>query len=380
MKIKIHRGTNQIGGCITEIESNLGTRIIIDIGANLEKIDGVLVTHYHGDHIGLYNKVLKDIPIYTSEITKELFLIVQTYLSYAKLVQKEDIEKIKKFNTFTIPNSFNIRDIKITPIMVDHSAFDSHMFLVECDGKKLLHTGDFRMHGQRGNQVREAVKKYVGKVDCLITEGTMFSRNDEKILTETELQQKAKEIFQDNKYNFILCSSTNIDRIAAFHKAAISANKMFICDNFELKILNYITSKARSNLYKFNDVKERKVYLYGNNMKNAMKENGFVILIRANDYFKSILEEFPNSRIIYSEWRGYLKSKDVKYKFLQDMVNDDYIYLHTSGHADKASIKEIIDITEPNAVIPIHTEHKEMIKELTNNSKILEDEEEFLII
>ena len=72
MKITVHR-PNQIGGCITEIESKAGTRIIIDIGSNLqgnqdgEKVDvkaitdpercaGVFVTHYHGDHIGEYKK------------------------------------------------------------------------------------------------------------------------------------------------------------------------------------------------------------------------------------------------------------------------------------------------------------------------------------
>ena len=35
MILKIHRGTKQIGGCITEITSDKGTRIIIDIGVNL---------------------------------------------------------------------------------------------------------------------------------------------------------------------------------------------------------------------------------------------------------------------------------------------------------------------------------------------------------
>ena len=34
MKITVYR-PNQIGGCITEIESKAGTRIIIDIGSNL---------------------------------------------------------------------------------------------------------------------------------------------------------------------------------------------------------------------------------------------------------------------------------------------------------------------------------------------------------
>ena len=34
MKITIHRGAHQIGGCITEIESD-NAKILIDLGANL---------------------------------------------------------------------------------------------------------------------------------------------------------------------------------------------------------------------------------------------------------------------------------------------------------------------------------------------------------
>ncbi|MBO7495631.1 MAG: hypothetical protein J6T98_03680 [Salinivirgaceae bacterium] len=39
MKITIHRGANQIGGCITEIESAKGDRIFIDFGHNLPEGD-----------------------------------------------------------------------------------------------------------------------------------------------------------------------------------------------------------------------------------------------------------------------------------------------------------------------------------------------------
>ena len=35
MKITIHRGLNQIGGCITEIQSLSGTKVLIDLGHNL---------------------------------------------------------------------------------------------------------------------------------------------------------------------------------------------------------------------------------------------------------------------------------------------------------------------------------------------------------
>jgi len=37
-KITVYR-PNQIGGCITEIESSKGTKIIIDVGSNLPGIE-----------------------------------------------------------------------------------------------------------------------------------------------------------------------------------------------------------------------------------------------------------------------------------------------------------------------------------------------------
>ena len=41
MEIIIHRGINQIGGCITEIATDT-TRIIIDLGQNLPDGEGVV--------------------------------------------------------------------------------------------------------------------------------------------------------------------------------------------------------------------------------------------------------------------------------------------------------------------------------------------------
>ena len=72
MEINIIRGQNQIGGSIIEISSK-NIKIILDIGSNLEdkkiivpeieglfkgesKYDRVLISHYHGDHIGLATK------------------------------------------------------------------------------------------------------------------------------------------------------------------------------------------------------------------------------------------------------------------------------------------------------------------------------------
>ena len=136
------------------------------------------------------------------------------------------------------------------------------MFFIECDGKKLLHTGDFRLHGPRGKSVIKALKAFVGEVDCLICEGTTLSRARTPLMTEMELKDRAKEIFKANKYVFVLCSSTNIDRIAEIHKATLSTNKLFVCDKYQKEILEYIDSISKSTLYKF----KNRVLSYGDNI------------------------------------------------------------------------------------------------------------------
>lgn len=380
MQIIIHRGTHQIGGCITEIQSKRGTRIAIDIGENLPTInkeknteikvvglntgnpsfDAVFITHYHGDHIGLYNKIYPNIPIYIGEHSKQIFKILQERLEKVELTSKKDLEKVDSFFTYKIPQKIKVKDILVTPIEVDHSAFNAHMFLIECDGKKLLHTGDFRLHGQRGKSVIKALKKYVKKVDVLICEGTTLSRNNEETITENELQKRAEEIFKNNKYNFVMCSSTNIDRIAAIHKAAIKENKLFVCDKYQKDILMYIDSIARSTLYKF----KGKVLSYDDNIFPLMKQRGFVMLVRDNYISKNVIQQFPNNAFIYSQWNGYLNEKFTDYKHLQEFVPKKHIYLHTSGHADFRAIKKVCSTVKPKMIIPIHSENPEAFEQM----------------
>lgn len=41
-----------------------------------------------------------------------------------------------------------IGDIKVTPYLCDHSAFDSYMLLCESKDETVLYTGDFRSNGR----------------------------------------------------------------------------------------------------------------------------------------------------------------------------------------------------------------------------------------
>lgn len=382
MEVIIHRGTHQIGGCATEYRTNK-TRIFIDFGAELDSenakpfdIDGVtkgetncdavFFTHYHGDHMGLLDTINKDVPLYMGEASKAIAKILNDRLSKAPNIDSYDIERINSIQTFKAAKSIIIGDITITPYMVDHSAYDAYMFKIEADGKSVLHTGDFRTHGFRGKGVKPTLKKYVKRVDALVCEGTTLNRTEAKCETENDLKNRIKSVLEENKYVFVVCSSTNIDRLAGIC-SVIPKGKYCICDKYQLSVIEYIRDFAgnKSSLYKFD-----KALYYSENLDEKMDDKGFCMFVRCgNSEHKRIMEMYKDKHpvVIYSMWKGYLEQENVK-DFLEGYKRLD---MHTSGHADSDAIKMVVDTVLPEKIIPMHTEVPEAFLTLIGNTNVV---------
>ena len=382
MNIIIHRGTHQIGGCATEYRTK-NTRIFIDFGAELDSknarpfdiegitkgktnCDAVFFTHYHGDHMGLLDTINKDIPLYMGVASKEIAQILNKRLSKSPHVKSYNVDRIDSILTFEVPKPIMIGDIKITPYMVDHSAYDAYMFKIEADGKVVLHTGDFRTHGFRGKGVKPTLEKNVGKVDVLVCEGTTLSRTEARCETEYELKNRIKPILEENKYVFVVCSSTNIDRLAGIC-SVIPIGKYCICDNYQLSVMEYVRKHAghKSSLYRFSKAK-----YYRENLDEKMNGSGFCMFVRCgNPEHKKVMEMYKdkNPVVIYSMWKGYLEQDNIK-RFLDGYKRLD---MHTSGHADSDAIKMVTDITQPETVIPMHTEVPEAFEKLVGKDKLM---------
>jgi len=380
--ITIHRGTHQIGGCATEYRTR-NTRIFIDFGAELDienakpfdiegvtkgktNCDAVFFTHYHGDHMGLLDTINKDIPLYMGEASKEIAKILNDRLSKAPEIDSYDTKRIGSIKTFQPAQTIVIGDIKITPYMVDHSAYDAYMFKIEADGKSVLHTGDFRTHGFRGKGVKPTLEKYVEKIDALVSEGTTLNRTETKCETENELKKRIKVVLLENKYVFVVCSSTNIDRLAGIC-SVIPRGRYCICDKYQLSVIEYIRNYAgdKSSLYRFD-----KALYYSENLDEKMNDRGFCMFVRCgNPEHKRIMEMYKdkNPVVIYSMWKGYLEQRNVK-EFLDGYKRLD---MHTSGHADSDAIKMVIETVQPDMVIPMHTEAPEAFLELVGDRRVV---------
>lgn len=394
MKIRIHRGTHQIGGIAAEISTDK-TRIIIDMGDELSldpdfksapldihgvtdqsgSCDAVLFTHYHGDHIGQMERIRKDIPLYSGALAKDIMLLSA---KNNKNTSDELISRMDSICTFEPGIAFMVGDIQITPFSVDHTACDSYMFLMKADGKKLLYTGDFRTHGFRGKAVPKIMDKLVRKVDALVTEGTTLSRPNTEPMTEFDLQKKFKEYIKQYKYVFVLCASTNLERICALSKA-VPKGKKFICDHYQFKLLELIEKHwgKYSELFRVNNKK-----IYSKKILDELITNGCVMAVRDNSRFRKIIRNFDpkQSIILYSMWDGYrTKTGSTIPSFLE--LAEKWEPLHTGGQASHADLQMVIEKTSPEKIIPIHTDDPDMLKKLCPNKNIviLNDKDEEVI-
>ena len=397
MKITIHRGLNQIGGCITEIQSLSGTKILIDFGHNLpngndaaedvyecpENIDellkgcsAVFYTHYHGDHLGFAAEVHKrGVPQYMGPLAIRMMLHLNRHMTFAESLKaraEENLEALNEFRSFSILDKVHIGDISITPFSVSHSAPDSYMFLIECDGRKVLHTGDFRDHGYLGKGLYPMLEKYIipAGIDVLITEGTNVGQISKSVIPEEEIRKQLQEIIQKYKNIFILGSSADMDRLWSIHEAHRMAftGRPLVCDGYQKDMIEIFADKFRKSerYYRFN-LKEIYDFRPDNRkLLDWIRDKGVTMLIRNSGKFQDILNLLlpdcnpEETCLVYSMFRGYINPEHKAYNpVIHNFVNQfpNFEYCHTTGHASKECIEKVCTLVNPKiAVIPIHKE------------------------
>lgn len=394
MKIKIHRGANQIGGCITEIESSKGDKILIDFGHNLPEgdekaydkydnnsdalrevlqgVSDVYYTHFHGDHIAFEYEIYKaGVTQHIGDLSLTMMKTKKNHMLPADSLREQatkSLEALEHFKIYKPAKTETVGNISITPYFVSHSIADAYMFLIECDGVTILHTGDFREHGYMGGGLQKNLKVNIvpKNVDVLITEGTMLARGGETVPTEWDLQKEATEIFGKYKNSFVLCSSTDADRIVTMYQATRrqKRNRWFVTDTYQRDQIKNI-KHSLDGIY--SAIKCRDIVRFHDDVLPDMLKDGFTMLVRNTATFKKLIAEIvpqidlQQTVFVYSQFDGYIDKKhsafmQSTYDFVH-LYNWDIRHLHTSGHASQQTLAAVCNLVNPSlAIIPIHRE------------------------
>lgn len=405
MTLTIHRGTHEIGGICIEIRTEQ-EKILIDFGMPLDygkrtpveqaqihyqatewckDVDALFLSHAHADHYGFLELLPEGTPVYASE---ETFAI----LALDGIFGTDPTAHLKKCQMQGY-KPYEIGGLTVTAYPIDHSAYGALSMLFDDGVKRILYSGDIRLHGVKGILYKHLPQD----VDYLLLDGTNIVRFRQNP-TESEVETQFVKTFEQapDALHLVWCSSKNIDRICTIFRACIKQSKQLVVDPFVANVLADV-AKLNPKIPSVATAEQMKVYFPTRHTSLLMESNKekfiyslnpqvnkvsypnfaatpgrYVMIVRPKvlEYLRKIKVE--HIRFVKSIWRGYWDDPSTAYfrKWVEsncEVLPD----IHSSGHADIGSLRNIVDFVKPKHLIPIHTDSPEYFGEHFPGTNVL---------
>jgi ribonuclease J len=386
VRLTVHRATHQIGGNCIEISSGDGHRVILDVGRPLDAprdarellpksldmvspLDGVLISHPHQDHYGLLEEVPSGWPIYSGKATARLIRLSSAIFGK---------ELPHAFIPWQSGATFEVGPFAVTPFLIDHSAFDAHMLLIEVYGKRLFYSGDFRAHGRKSALTRRLMGAPPKDLDVLLMEGTNLG-SDKATVTESDIEERFVDLFRSTAGRvFVAWSAQNVDRTVTLYRACLKANRTLVVDLYTAEVMEALAEFGRLPRPGWNNLKvvitSAFARMYRRTGREAFVERmaqhgisagklvgtpaSWVVMVRPSlirDYAPKGVVPNSDDAWCWSMWQGYLKNEDGA--LVQKWFGDGgsrAAHIHTSGHASSVDLRAFAQAMNAEHLVPIH--------------------------
>ena len=372
MKINVIRGTHQFGGNAVKVTSDSGSAIVLDFGAEFAVnggraivaegitagkpgVLGVLISHSHKDHAGLIHTILPGVPVYMDRIAGRI------YRTYSEVTGRPEAAAAGKMKALPpLGGKIEFGDITVTPFLSDHGTYRSEMFLAEADGKRLLYTGDFRLHGLLRSELLSGLGSLRGTVDLLITEATCAGRGDEYstyVPSERTLEKSVLE-FLGKSPVILFCSIINIDRIAGLSGLVKDKGGRVFVSWAEKRVIDEAVKDDAPPAAFYQNLSIPETY---DSSLFADIGKGDLIFTSSFEDFRILSGMIPSAELVFTEWPGNLA------------------HMNSAFREDPRFHVMHVRFLLPRAVLPVHTSSPEKCAELLEGFRVLplQDGEDF---
>lgn len=286
--------------------------------------------------------------------------------------------------------------VKIRRFPVDHSVYGASAWAIQTSGGPVVYTGDLRCHGRQADTTwcfaEEAAKL---KPRILIIEGTRI--DSDSTSTEDGIRDRALEEVKKAKGLVVAdFGPRNIERLITFLEIARHAGRKLLLMPKDAYLLEgmclavqggeipspqdrdiriYAEFEATSDKWK-DKLKERYADQLITPQEVAANQADFICCFSFWDINElAYIRPSAGSIWIYSSCEPFNEEMKVDFKRLRAWVNEHgMVYLggddedknnpfHVSGHACKSDLLKLVDMIQPQTVIPVHTEHPEIYAE-----------------
>lgn len=385
-------GLGEIGGNMTVFETDTSA-IIVDIGMSFpsegmhgvdilvpdfdyvrkikDKIDGIIITHAHEDHIGAVPYFFKEFkfPIYATPLP--LGMINNKFEEHGLKNERSFFRSVEK------RKPYRIGDFEIEWIHITHSVIDSSALAITTKAGTIIHTGDFKIDhtpidGYPTDLGRLAHYGEKG-VLCLMSDSTN-SYKDGFTKSESSVGKTFDTIFAKSKGRVIMSTfSSNIHRVYQAIEWGLKYNRK-VC---------VIGRSMERNLFtaiELGYIKlDKKIFIDANEV-SKFKDNEVLIVTTgsqgetmsalyrmATDEHKYIKIK-PTDQIIISSKAipGNESSVSRVLNFLiksgANVAHQEFSEIHVSGHAAQEEQKLMLRLIKPKFFLPVHGEYNHIAK------------------
>jgi ribonuclease J len=334
------------------------------------RIDGIVLTHGHEDHIGALPYILNDIdaPIYGTAFTLALV---------RHKLRSHHIAKPPVLIEVTPRETRQIGRFGVEFIRVSHSVIDGVGLAIDTPVGCIVHSGDFKINqvpvqGELTDMNRFAEYGERG-VLALLSDSTNVEREG-YTLSEKEIGGKLHDIFEDCQGRIVVALfSSNIGRIQQIVKAArAEGRKIVFCGrsmNASVSIakklgLLEVPPEMEITTGQIKDTPDREVVIV---TTGSQGEPMSVLHRIAMKMHKQIKVKDGDTVILSSKFipgneRAITHIINRLYKGGARVIYEKVSDIHVSGHAFQEELKLMINLTKPTYFIPIHGEFRHLIR------------------
>ena len=367
-------------------------------------IDAVLLTHAHADHADYISFLNENIPVYMGETCKLILEAIEQrsarkfereILSFKPRPSDRKEEPVDRdIQTFRTGDKFKIGSLEVEPIHVDHSVPGAYGFIIYTSSGPVVYTGDIRLHGTNPKMTEDFVKKAIDvKPIALLAEGTRINdlesnESEQKVFNDCNSHVSKSDKLAIADFNF-----KDMDRLRTFYNIAKENDRKFVVDVKDAVYLEYLSKDPQLNVPKPDDEnieifapkksswkKFEKEYLTGSNITTAediAKQEGKVLCAFSFWHFGALIDIKPKPGALYLHSlsepfndEGVLDQRRVD--LWLDHFGLNRIQSHCSGHSKGNDLLEIVKNIDAKMLFPIHTEHPDAYKKITDKITIVE--------
>ncbi len=350
---------------------------------NADKLQAILLTHGHEDHIGALPFVLKQVqaPVYSAALTLGL---VRNKLKEHKLQDKADLRIIDENSRLQI-GPFDIEFIHLC-----HSIPDALAVALHTPAGTILHVSDFKFdpYPVDGQLTDEAKLKRLGEagVRLLLSDSTNAERAG-FTPSEKDLEKTLEAIISNAPGRVILATfASNISRVqqvinvANRHGRKVGVTGRSMIQNTRMATeLGYLKPPPGGLLTpdKMNHLPPNQVVVICTGSQG--EPTSALVRMSRGEYRHLHIGKgdtvIVSATPIPGNEKMIQRTLDNLFRLGADVFYDELWDVHVSGHGSRRDLQKLIELVQPEYFIPIHGEYRQLVHHarLAQESGVPED-------